>query len=164
MAGSKLSQAKQGAVEFAKQAWGKGYSVGLIQFASSAQHTCELQKQAGALQSRLELMAASGSTNMAEGIELAAEHLAKQGKPRVLVLVTDGQPDSCEAAIKAAQKAKEHQIDIIAIGTDDADQALLRTLASRTELALEVVASQLTEGIASAARMLPGARTTGNPS
>jgi Mg-chelatase subunit ChlD len=44
MSGNKLEQAKKGAKGFADDAQTKGYSVGLIQFDTNAQHLLEPQR------------------------------------------------------------------------------------------------------------------------
>lgn len=163
MGGHKLVRAKLGAMEFAKEAWIKGYAVGLIQFASSAEHLCEPQRQAQLLQHSLELLVADGSTNLSEGIELAAKNLTTKSTPKVMVIITDGKPDSRTNALNAALQAKRAAIDIITIGTEDADQALLRELASRADLAMAVAANQLDQGIASSARMLPSGNQPQRP-
>jgi len=54
-----------------------------------------------------------------------------------------------------AGEAKNAGIEIITIGTDDADEEFLRLLASRKELATKVIREQLGQAIADAAKMLP---------
>jgi len=155
MEGDKLAQAKRGAVEFAKEAQKKGYWTGLITFDTSATHLCSPQRDIAVLQKTIESVVASGTTNMTHVIELAVEELhSKKGK-RVLVIVTDGAPDSARTALKAAQQAKKEGIDIITVGTEDADYAFLKRLASRNELATVVASKQLKEGIVATAKMLP---------
>jgi Mg-chelatase subunit ChlD len=156
MGGVKLEQAKQGAVDFAREAGGKGYSVGLVKFDTRAAHICEPQHDLSALAGYVKRLKKGGSTNMAGGIEIATYKLRERGGPRAMVIVTDGQPNSTEAAIAAADKAKEIGIDIIAIGTDDADQDLLGRLTSREGLSSIVSGNELGRGIASSAKMLPG--------
>ena len=45
MAGAKLKEAKRGALDFAKDAQSKSYSVGLIQFGSFARRICGPQRE-----------------------------------------------------------------------------------------------------------------------
>ena len=73
-----------------------------------------------------------------------------------MVVITDGMPDHEEKALDAARDAKERGIDIITVGTDDADRVFLEKLASRKDLVVVVKSEQLGEGITSAAGMLPG--------
>ena len=156
MAGAKLIEAKEGAVEFARDALAKGYGVGLIQFGSSATLLCEPQRDLGAVRRYVGRLRLGGSTDLASGISMAVDSLGSGPEQRSMVIVTDGQPNSRAAALKATGQAKMAGIDIIAIGTDDADEALLQELATRSDLSTMVAAADLGRGIASTARMLPG--------
>jgi len=153
--GDKLDQAKRGILNFAKDALAKGYLTGLIKFESSAMHLCGPQKEISILRSYLENIYFSGSTNMTKAIYLATQRLLKRHGFRVMVIATDGMPDNPMTTLDAAQKAKEDGIDIIAIGTDDADQEFLQKLASRTKLGVKVSREQFEKGITSTAKMLP---------
>lgn len=153
--GNKLNQAKRGALNFAKDALAKGYLTGLIQFESSATHLCEPQREISVLRRYLENICLGGGTNMTEAIYLATQKLLKRVRFRVMVIATDGMPNNTMAALDAAQKAKKDGIDIIAIGTDDADQKFLQKLASRTKLGVKVSREQFEKGITSTAKMLP---------
>jgi len=155
MSGDKLSQAKSGAINFAKDALEKGYLTGLIQFESSAAHLCEPTKEISVLEKYLKQIGAGGSTNMAEAIQIAHQRLGKKKGLRVMVIATDGMPDSKGKALDKAQQAKKEGIEIITIGTDDADRNFLKKLASRTDLGVKVAREQFGESITSAAKMLP---------
>jgi uncharacterized protein YegL len=68
------------------------------------------------------------------GIALAAEMLEKSLQSRCceIALVTDGMPDSQEAAIHAAEEATRAGIKIsaVGIGSADVDEMFLRRIAS----------------------------------
>ena len=151
----KLTQAKKGAMNFVIEAQGKNYSVGLIQFGSSAVHICEPHMETGVLEKCLNTIKASGTTNMTDAILLALQKLVDIKGYRVMVIVTDGMPDNQETALETARRAKANGIDIIVIGTDDADKDFLAKLASKTELSVKVTRDQLEQGITSMAKMLP---------
>ncbi|MGH8710683.1 MAG: vWA domain-containing protein [Burkholderiales bacterium] len=151
---NKLEQAKNGGKGFADEALKKGYAVGLIQFGSEAKHILEPQQELASFYSNVEKLAIAGSTNMAAGIRMAIDKLAK-GRERIMCIVTDGMPDDRTAALSAASEAKNLGIDIMTIGTDDADKDFLEQLATRKDLSLKVVNNQLQQGITSMARMLP---------
>lgn len=155
MEGNCLNQAKRGAINFAKEARTRGYSVGLIKFANDAIHLSEPKREISALFPTINNMSADGTTNMSEAIRLAVQKLKDRKGFRAMVIVTDGMPDSPEDARYKAQEAKKKGIDIITIGTDDADREFLRKLASRTELGVKVSIEQFEKGIISTARMLP---------
>ena len=158
MEGTKLAQAQEGSMEFAKGAVTKGYSVGLIQFASEAKLLQEPTRGISALYPHVEKLMANGSTNMTDGIKMAIERLGTIDGLRAIVVVTDGMPDDPKTTLNTVQQAKERGIDVIAIGTDDADRDFLNKLASRADLAAKVSRDKLGQSIASAAKLLPGKR------
>jgi len=160
MAGGNIKQAKQGALDFAKSALAKSYSIGLIKFHSSATHVCEPIKEFSLLKQYLEGMeVGTGTTNMAGAISLAHQQLKSRNGSLAMVVVTDGIPDSSEAALMQGKKAKNDNIDIIAIGTDDADRNFLKKLASRSELGMKVTREQLRASISSSAQLLEAGKS-----
>ncbi len=92
---------------------------------------------------------------MTAAMQLAVEELTGVNGMRAIVVVTDGMPDNPATVLSVAQRAKESGIEIIAIGTDDADRDFLNKLASRSDLMIKVSRELLGESIASAAKMLP---------
>jgi Mg-chelatase subunit ChlD len=155
MAGENLQQARRGALDFAGSALAKGYYIGLIKFHSSATHVCDPVKELLVLKQHLDGMeAGTGSTNMADAITLAHQKLKIRNGSLAMVIVTDGIPDSVEAALTEAEKAKNDDIDIIAIGTDDADRNFLKKLASRSDLGMKVTRDQLRASISTSANLL----------
>ena len=155
MAGRKIDEAKKGALYFAQEALTKRYAIGLISFSSSATHICEPQEKVSQVQRHLPGLEPDGSTNMAGAIELATVKLRGRPGPLAMVVITDGMPDQEGAALGAARDSKKLGIDIITVGTDDADLSFLRKLASRDDLAVVVTREELSKGITSAAKMLP---------
>jgi Mg-chelatase subunit ChlD len=155
MEGQKLVQAKRGAINFAEDARSKGYTGGLIQFGSTVTYLCEPQHDISVLNQYLERIYADGSTNMTDAILLALQKMSDRKGYRAMVIVTDGMPDSQETALDAAQEAKANGIDILTIGTDDADSDFLAKLASKTELSVKVLSDRLEQGVTSMAKMLP---------
>jgi Mg-chelatase subunit ChlD len=158
MKGNKLEQAKKGALSFAKDALSKGYYTGLIQFHTWATLLCEPQKETSILQKHIAMLTLGARTNVAEAIHLAHEQLKMKKAPRVMVIVTDGMPNGPgdpQASLRAGEIAKKDGIDIIVIGTDDADQNFLQKLASRSELGMKVSRQNLELTITSSAKLLP---------
>jgi len=153
--GDKMDQAKRGAICFASQAQNKGYSVGLIQFASYAEHVIEPQTKLTNFNTNIEKLTINGSTNMAAAIQMAINKLVDRTAEKIMCIVTDGMPDNEQAALDEANNAKKEKIDIMTIGTDDADKGFLEKLATRNGLSLKVSRNQLKNGIASMANLLP---------
>src|SRR3972149_4469133 len=166
MAGDKFDQAKRGAAGFARDAIDKGYATGLIQFYWSASHLSEPTRDTSTLEhniDRLKLKKVGlgealgslfhkwgGGSNMAEGIRLAHQRLMGRTGNKAMVIVTDGQPNAPgapETSLHAGEAAKKDGIDIISIGTDQADQEFLKKLASRADLGMKVNPEDLQETI-----------------
>ena len=177
MAGDKLAKAKLGAAGFAKEAISKGYSVGLVSFYGIANHLCEPTKDMGLLQSNIDRLQAKKAgkarrfigvfhrgafgTNIAAAIRVARQRLSNRTGTRAIVIITDGQPNASgdpDATLRAGKRATRDGIDIITIGTDDADQRFLNKLASTTELSMKVSRQAFQETIVSAANLLSDGR------
>lgn len=155
MAGGKLEQAKRGIIDFAKDAFRKEYAVGLIGFNTTATHMSEPTYDIELLEGRIHQMHAAGSTNMGEAIKMAHAHLKAIKNTRVIVIATDGMPNNMSEALAEGEKAKKDKIDIITIGTDDANQEFLEKLASTVELGKKVTREVFSEAISSASNLLP---------
>ena len=65
-----------------------------------------------------------------DAIGLARSHLIEMDRTRYIVLLTDGYPDAAESAVEEADAAKADGVEVVAIGTGDADLDYLRRLAS----------------------------------
>ena len=154
MAGAKIEQAKNGAIDFAHSAITRSYATALAVFADRAAMVCDPTNDATHFASRIARLRVGligGTTDLAAGLVLA-------GKSRdlaVVVIVTDGQSNDNGAAIQAAAQLKNRGIDIICIGTDDADGEFLRRLATRSDLAMHVLSTNLRSAITDASRLLP---------
>jgi molecular chaperone DnaK len=158
MNGDKIKQAKRGALDFAKDALVKGYLTGLIQFDSSSKLLCEPYKDLGQLERAINKISIGDTTHMAKAIQLGHKLLKDLPGYRVLVITTDGMPNGAgdpAVSLKAADYAKKDCIDIIAIGTDDADKNFLRKLASRSNLSVKVESKNLEKTIVNSAQLLP---------
>jgi len=155
MDGSKLSQAKTGSIGFAESAFHKGYSVGIISFASQVHLVSEPLSDSRQLGDRVKKLMVEGSTNLAGALRFVAEKFTSPVQGGTVVVVTDGMPDNKDAAVKAAQRLKSMGVNIITIGTDDADQQFLEQISSHKDLAVRVVNKRLASGIVTAAKLLP---------
>lgn len=154
MAGDKLNQAKKGAADFAVSALLKKYQLGIIKFESHAKMVCEMTNSLAEIKRHLVTLDIGGDTNMTDAIYLATKSLAFTLGKRVMVIVTDGKPDNPVITLQAADQAKERSIDIIAIGTDDADQGFLAKLASKKDLGIKVKKEDLSKAIAQTSQLL----------
>lgn len=151
----KIGQAHRGAVEFAKEASQMGHAVGVIRFDSSAERIVAAQSSIRELEASVARITTSGSTNLAEGIQLATQCLSDAPGEKVMCVITDGRPDDVKAALSAVRQAASKGIAVMVLGTDDADSEFLERLATRKELQVRVSAAQLEQGMVSMAKLLP---------
>lgn len=155
MSGDKITQAKQGAVDFARSANLRGCATALAVFGNRAAMVCDPTIDTTAFEKKIRKLdtgIVGGTTNLAAGLNLAG----KFSRLNAVVVVTDGQPDSREAALRAAKSLKQRQIDILCIGTDDADRTFLAQLATRCDLAIHVDPQDLRTSIGQASNLLLG--------
>lgn len=152
MKGEKLEQAKEGAIDFARTAYRRGFATALAVFGTDAEMICGATVDAAIFERKIRTLTIDGSTNLAAGLKLAGSvsHL------NAVVVVTDGEPDSQEEALVAAESLKKKDISILCIGTDDADKSFLAKLATETDLAIHVDSNKLGTSIGNAIRLLPG--------
>ena len=100
---------------------------------------------------RIEVGLVGGTTDLAAGLALAGRFR----ELAAVVVVTDGQSNDNNAALQVAATLKSRSIDIICIGTDDADRDFLKRLATRSDLATHVSSKNLRAAITDASRFLP---------
>jgi uncharacterized protein with von Willebrand factor type A (vWA) domain len=151
---NKIDQAKAGIIDFAKDAFKKQYRVGLIKFSSDVKHLCEPSEYLDALQQAIKDIRAGGSTNLTAALEIAHSKLKDFSGSKVLVVATDGMPDDVKSSLVAANKAKADGVEIITIGTDDADIEFLQMLASRSELSSKVSSDSWAQAISESSLLL----------
>ena len=154
MEGAKIEQAKSGAIDFAHSAIAKAYATALAIFADRAAMVCDPTVDAAHFTSkisRLEVGLVGGTTDLAAGLVLAG----KFPELAAVVIVTDGQSNDNDAALEAAAPLKSRGVDIICIGTDDADSDFLKQLATRSDLATHVLSKNLHSAITDSSRFLP---------
>jgi Ca-activated chloride channel family protein len=156
MAGKKTMFASAGAWDFSQAALSKGYRVATIDFATGGKITCAPSSQAD--QVRLGCLADSltGSTEMHEGLLLAASLAPRSGD--TIVVVTDGAVDDPRNTLSIGSRLKSSGVEILAIGTDDADKSFLSQLASRPDLGIKVASSNLRQAITDASKLLGTSR------
>lgn len=151
----KLGQAKRGSIGFSEDALSKGFSVGLIRFTSIAELLLKPSSKLSILKNLISELSVSGTTNLTDAIKTAREVLISIQGEKILCIVTDGMPDNEITAIEMAHQARQEGIDIMTIGTDDADITFLKKISTRDQLSIIVDSLQLEAGIRSMAKLLP---------
>jgi len=152
MSGDKIEQAKRGAAGFALSAQEKGYATGLAVFADRAAMITDPTDAASLIRNihGLRTGFVGGSTYLANGLVLAN----KFPDLSAVVIITDGAANDPRQALAAVQPLKARGIEILCIGTDDADQDFLAQLATRSDLAQHVTQDQMASAIADVSRLL----------
>jgi Mg-chelatase subunit ChlD len=154
MAGSKIEQATSGAIDFARSAIARRYATALAVFGDRAAMVCDPTADAAHFESKiakLRVGLVGTTTNLAAGLVLAG----KFAELAAVVIVTDGLSNDNAAALDAADSLKKRGVDIICIGTDDADARFLEALATRSDLATHVSSRELRSAISGASHLLP---------
>lgn len=151
----KLEQLKKGALRFFAEAFVRGYAVGAVTFSNRAHCLVGAGRNYYQFQRKVLSLEADGSTAMTDALRLATFKLRWRRGKRVMVLITDGQPQYKAAARAAALRAQRLGIELIAIGTAGADEAFLASLTPRPELNHFVEVANLETSVAASARQLP---------
>jgi Mg-chelatase subunit ChlD len=136
MSGSGLDEAKEaclGFVDVLEEA-GVGDRAMLVPFGGSARVAAPLGASPDELRKATRQLAVEGTTNMAHGLSVAWSGLSRADGRRVIVLLTDGAPDSRPATLLERDAIVAQHGEIIARGVQGADAAFLRSLDSGSEL------------------------------
>lgn len=155
MDGEKILLARKGAIEYGVEAAARNYNVGVVKFSSDAEVVCAPSPWSKTSENKIADIAPAGSTNMKDAILLAWKTLGGMMGAKFICIVTDGMPDDREGAIEVASQAKQAGVEIVTIGTDDADKKFLLDIASRRDFSFKVSSSLLDVAMADSAKMLP---------
>jgi Ca-activated chloride channel homolog len=151
----KLTELTKGALRFFAEAYLRGYAVGAIGFGSTAHVVSGATRNFHLFQKRVVRLEAEGRTAMAAALRLASWRLRFRRGHRVIMLMTDGQPDSRERTLQAAKMVRAQGIELVIIATSGADSAFLAQLMGVAELDKVTTPEQLEETLADSARTLP---------
>jgi molecular chaperone DnaK len=157
MSAAKLGEAKvalSGFVDVLDEA-GLGDRIALVSFSTSASRVAAIGTAPDRLRRSAKGLSASGSTDMAAGLEAAGKDLAGQSGRRVVVLLTDGQPNDTAAALRVRERLVGEGIDIVARGVQGANLGFLERLATVDGEILDL--ADLAGGFRGIARQLAGA-------
>ncbi len=153
---NKLPQAKKGGIQYAIEANKKGYKIGLISFGDHSNIVLEPQNNIEVFRQKISKIELEGSTNLTAAIIDAREYLSSRKGERIIFIVTDGYPDSPESAIHEAKIASCSGIEIMTLGTDDADLNFLNSIATKKEFSIKVNNVVFEQSIKDMAKLLPG--------
>ncbi len=153
--GNKLQFAKNGGIDYAMDANSKGYKIGLLSFGSTAKIILDIQDDIENFKNQIFKIGIEGSTNLTDAIRIAREKLSLSIGEKVIFIVTDGWPNDPDSAIMEAKLAIHSGIEIMTLGTDDADINFLNSIASKKEFSKKVNSQYLQQGIKDMSKLLP---------
>ncbi len=141
--------------------------VAVVRFSSDAEIVSSLGSPIGNHLSAINSFNADGATNMADGLQTAAQALeadAGSQKSRTILLFTDGEPGSnLEPAdvakpktVSAADGIRNQGIRIVAVGTNDADINFLAQVTGDRNLVFATSAGQFSDAFQKADNAIRG--------
>lgn len=151
---NKMPQAKKGALEFAQARAAMGNKIGLRTFGLYPEVFIPPRETFnGELTEAINKLEPTGGTPLDSAIRSGREYFSTTKCRRVMMIITDGEPNSKERALEEAKLAKDIGVIIQVIGTDDAPKDFMDKLASSGD-ALQVGNNMLGEGIKRMAGLL----------
>jgi molecular chaperone DnaK len=154
MTGQPLIEAQTAAREFLSKCDLTTMEVGLISFSTLVALQAAATSNARRLHAAVHRLEAEGSTNLTDALEMARGQLVSGDRKRYVVILTDGYPDAPESALEQALAAREQGIEIVAIGTGDADRDYLRRLASSDQASIFARSGELVQAFGHIARVI----------
>jgi Ca-activated chloride channel homolog len=134
---NRLAEVKQAAINFVNKRDLNKDHMALVKFSSSASVVVPMTGDASTLVKSIEGLIANGGTATDQGLQLAIDEVNKpsslvgdSGAQKVIVLFTDGMPDSGSRApsLALAKSAQAQNIAIVAVGTGQATESFLKEL------------------------------------
>jgi molecular chaperone DnaK len=154
MTGQPLIEAQTAAREFLSKCDLTTMEVGMISFSTLVALQSAATSNARRLHAAVHRLEAEGSTNLTDALEMARGQLVSGDRKRYVVILTDGYPDAPESALEQALAAREQGIEIVAIGTGDADRDYLRRLASSDQASIFARSGELVQAFGHIARVI----------
>jgi len=157
MGGSKLAEVKGAAINFVQRQGGQNDSLAVISFSDGAQVVSQFGSDTNTLVQGIAGLSANGGTNMSSGIDTAlAETQSTSQKSRNILLFTDGVPNSLPAASTSALSARLKGVNVVAVGTGDADVNFLNQLTGSPALVFFANSGQLDNAFKQAEKAIYG--------
>jgi molecular chaperone DnaK (HSP70) len=131
MSGRRIDEAKESCADFARLVGDlPGARVGLVSFASGARIEAPLSEAPGPVVAAARRLSVYGGTDLSAGLEAAPKLFDRDDGRRVIVVVTDGEPNSTDSARAAAAACHAAGIEIVTVGVSGADMAFLGSIST----------------------------------
>jgi Ca-activated chloride channel family protein len=158
---TQLDALREAAAEFVSRCDMRHESLGLVVFSTRGRVVTAPGRDGPLLGRAIESLTAGGRTNLAEGLQLATSTLSAAAGERWILLFSDGRPETSPtiqtpiaAAYSAALVARRSGIQIVAIGTDLADQRILASIAGAEERVIPARGDRLAEAFRASERII----------
>ncbi|MEQ8788687.1 MAG: VWA domain-containing protein [Pirellulaceae bacterium] len=147
---TKLDEMKAAAIDYVERQHEGAEQIAVVGFGSMAQKAAPLGRDPNQLQGAIAALSGGGGTNMSAALSAAAAELDSSGGPddypaRVILLFTDGMPDSQPLTLAEAQKCRDRDIQIVAVRTPDADLDYLSQVTGDPQLVFTADAGKFGE-------------------
>lgn len=156
MCGGKLAEVKQAAIAYADRQDMGSTRLAVVGFGSSAHTGQAFTDDQGRVRAAIQTLNDGGSTNMAAALLQSLGEFRTPGVGSVvalnrgvspcLLLFTDGAPNDEHATLEAARTCRDAGIQIVAIGTGDANIGFLSQLTGDAALVFGVSTGNFNEG------------------
>lgn len=136
MAGTPLAEARNAASDFADlmNLTTEGDAVAVVMFDDTAELPIGLSHDRGQVVRTIQDILEGGGTDIAAGLDLAAQPFSAHPPPadarRVIILLSDGEQTEPGDPIAAADRVKAQGIRVVSIALGDADRSTLAQIAS----------------------------------
>lgn len=154
MTGEPLVQAQRAAREFVDRCDFARFLVGLISFSQQVILQAEATDNARKVLAAINRLEPESTTNLSDALAMARELLTRSERSCYVVLLTDGFPDAPEDAVEQAERVRAEGIEIVAIGTGEADREYLKRLASTEAGTIFARQSELVQAFGHIARVI----------
>jgi Ca-activated chloride channel family protein len=170
MGGEKLTEVKRAAAGFVERQSFFRNRISIVQFGSSASTLIPLSRDKAGILAAIDRVQDGGSTNMEAAIRTGAAALASTddsvrrrlgGSAPYLLLFTDGAPDNARDTLAAASESRSKGIQLVAIGTGDADRAYLAEVTNDPGVVFAASAGQFDSGFRSAEQAIGSLAASG---
>ncbi|NET30019.1 vWA domain-containing protein [Okeania sp. SIO1I7] len=153
MGSGKLSEVQAAATGFVDRQNLTVNKLAIVEFSSNSRVLTNFDADETELKQAIANLRPSGSTNLSQGLNTVASLLQNRNAPNIL-LFTDGQPNNPGASESMAQQIRATGINLVAVGTGDADSNYLTSLTGNPNLVFFANSGGIDQAFRSAERAI----------
>ncbi|MDY7008306.1 MAG: vWA domain-containing protein [Cyanobacteriota bacterium] len=133
MGRGKLPEVQAAATGFVERQDLNVKKLAIVEFSSNSQVLTNFDADETELKQAIANLRPSGNTNLTQGLNTVASLLQNRNAPNIL-LFTDGQPNNPQSSESMARQIRATGINLVAVGTGDADSNYLTSLTGNPKL------------------------------